>query len=652
MKENPEKFLPEKYPELPGSKPVERAVQKKLRAGEKGPQTKEARVEAYMERIEKILSSGNKISDERGWELLKNKLIKEFTIDADDPDSLAKIAYALYESEKKIAIEQGRGAEIEQLERETERQGGPFRRYKQSVREKQQVQKETLTEWLNYLKTNDAEYPMWFRYFTVRNLQKMGAWEKAKGEYSKRAPLTIAPFPELNPEALGFVYKALSSGLHKEDLTGEENKEKRQKLEQLTARKDFAKLYAFAQLETAGQLNKESLKGKWIKYHQRSNPHLLEQALRKKNTHWCTAEGSAPAHLQRGDFYAYYTQNPKTGQYTEPRIAIRMAGEQITEIRGIEAGQELEVAMAPALEEKLKEFGPKADAYRKKAADMKKMTELDNKSFGKDKKTGEETYLNPKLTKEELEFLYEINSPIEGFGYRKDPRIKELRSQRNPEKDMLIIFEATPDQIAKNFQEINENTKAYVGPLQEGIFERIQRLTPNLEHIYTSFPEGRIKRETIEIGGKSEKELEQDLEKAKINVFPSARDMMRNKDFTVSQNKEKTDLIPLKVRDLFPDNKVHATKEIYQRAQELGLELCPAEVGPNYRLQYQDQPLNEWLYIAMKQITARGGGQHVFELGHGVDGLRLLGRWAHPSSEWYPFYSFVFRLRKLKSSKT
>ncbi len=53
--ENPEKFLPEKYPDLPGSKPVERAVQKKLRGGEKGPQTKEERVEAYLDCVEDII---------------------------------------------------------------------------------------------------------------------------------------------------------------------------------------------------------------------------------------------------------------------------------------------------------------------------------------------------------------------------------------------------------------------------------------------------------------------------------------------------------------------------------------------------------------------------------------------------------------------
>ena len=106
--ENPEKFLDEKYPDLAGSRPVERAVQKKIQRGEKGPENKEGRVQAYFSRIEEIVSRGNSVSDERGWELLKNKIIKEFAIN-DDPDSLVKIAYGLYEAEKKLAVEQGRG---------------------------------------------------------------------------------------------------------------------------------------------------------------------------------------------------------------------------------------------------------------------------------------------------------------------------------------------------------------------------------------------------------------------------------------------------------------------------------------------------------------------------------------------------------------
>ena len=58
---------------------------------------------------------------------------------------------------------------------------------------------------------------------------------------------------------------------------------------------------------------------------------------------------------------------------------------------------------------------------------MKQLTAIYEKCFKIDKKTIDKTSLNPVLTKEELQFLYKINAPIEGFGYEKDPRIEEIR---------------------------------------------------------------------------------------------------------------------------------------------------------------------------------------------------------------------------------
>ena len=52
-----------------------------------------------------------------------------------------------------------------------------------------------------------------------------------------------------------------------------------------------------------------------------------------------------------------------------------------------------------------------------------------------------------KLTKEELRFLYEIDHKIEGFGYGKDPRIKEIKSKRNIKKDLACIFDCKEEEV-------------------------------------------------------------------------------------------------------------------------------------------------------------------------------------------------------------
>ena len=163
----------------------------------------------------------------------------------------------------------------------------------------------------------------------------------------------------------------------------------------------------------------------------------------------------------------------------------------VAEVRGVAAEQNLDSYIGGVVQEKLKEF-PDGAVYEKKAQDMKLLTVAENKV-----RSGQE------LSKDDLVFIYEINAPIEGFGYQRDPRITELRARRNPDQDVLVVFECTPEQIARNPEDINIDTKAYVGKLVPGIFNIVRDY--NIEHVYTSFPDKKIKREDLEIGGKSER---------------------------------------------------------------------------------------------------------------------------------------------------
>ena len=82
--------------------------------------------------------------------------------------------------------------------------------------------------------------------------------------------------------------------------------------------------------------------------------------------------------------------------------------------------------------------------------------------------------------------------------------------------------------------------------------------------------------------------------------------------------------------------------DIYVRAVSLGFELCPAEVGPALRLDYLDQPLGEFLHIAMKPVARYTGELVNFVVGGGGLGLLLVGGNGDPDVIQPGVVSFVF----------
>lgn len=193
-----------------------------------------------------------------------------------------------------------------------------------------------------------------------------------------------------------------------------------------------------------------------------------------------------------------------------------------------------------------------------------------------------------------------------------------------------------PEEIAQGPEEITEATKVYLGKLTPEII----RL--DIENIYSSFPEGKIQKYNIEIGGKTKKELKAELQSKGIYVYPYACDLLDSPDFTTSKNIESKNLVRLTVGALgFTSSPT--IDQIYKRAEELGLGLCPAEVGPRLRLSYSG---GDWMWIAMKQITDRDRGPKIFCLDHDADELILYASYASPGGQWALGSKFVFSLRK------
>ncbi len=637
--ENTTQLLKNKW-KLDESKEVKKAAEVTRRhTGEWPKRDPLSRIQNYLDRLDNLINptplEGHPNFDrkERNLEMLKVRLHDRYVVKPDE------IPEGFWENQRRIIRERGQGGDLAQVDFDELK--------RQNTEAIIADQTSSLDKWADYFFSSDSSWvPDSLKYYTFRSVLDMAEYDKEKKEYPKRSKGTTKPFPDLNREALEYVLDAVNK---KYQQTQQERKAEEQQrkaagreltdIEKLLEGENFAKLYAYA-IEKVTPASPEQLaatSGQWVKYDHRSDHMPLVQSLQGHGTGWCTAgESTAQKQLQGGDFYVYYSLD-QDGKPTIPRVAIRMEENKIAEIRGIAADQNLDSGAAQIVDEKLKEFGTEGQSYKKRAHDMEFLTIIDHK-----------TQENQPLTGQELAFLYEIDSPIEGFGYSKDPRITEVRSKRNVDEDMLVVFNCDRNQIAHNMRELRPNKKAYVGKLESGIFDQIVRY--NIEQVYTSFPEGKIRLQTDEIGGKNREQLKQELAQLEqtnlLWVSTWAKSMIDNPKFTTRTTPDDIQTVRLTVQDLGFDRGTPTTDQIYKKAAELGLELCPAELGVHRRLKNLNQPEEDWYYIGMKPITASDGSPDVFALVRYGGRLGLDERWAGPGREWGLGSRFVFGLRK------
>lgn len=588
--ENPN-FLKKKY-DLHKSPEVESAADRTEKSrDEKVPQKPEARIQNYLDRFKEIIDRDDPHKRERGVEALKTVLHREHVIQPDD------IPQSYWDHQREIAREQGHG-DVEITDQ-----------MKQQLAEVLiEDQKSSLDNWVDYMASDDAPYPDWLKYYTVRSVLNLGEYDKEKRSFSKRSKGTVQPYPELNREALAFMLDAMRRKYGDQFVDTEKLTDKdAEKFLELLRKENFGKLYAFSVGKvTPTQAEQLSITdGEWKKYNRGGDDIPLVKSLEGHGTGWCTAsEMTAMNQLDQGDFHVYYSLD-SDGKSTVPRAAIRMQGNKIAEIRGVDEDQNLDPYIGEVVENKLKEFGKEGEAYQKKAADMRHLTEIDKKT-----KAGDQ------LTKEDLSFLYEIDNQIDGFGYRRDPRIEELRSQRNWREDVSVILELEPAQVGRNENEANENTKAYIGPYFKGMFAKL----PNMEHFYTKFPEKKVEfeRDQMTIGTiRRKKDLKWNLKQAGINTGWGGEELIDSPDFKIGKKPKQLDLIYLRVKDMdldrdYPffqadligteddvDEDGNSAPYTKGRMTELGLELCPEEAAPHLALKESKEAHLEGKYTVM-----------------------------------------------------
>jgi hypothetical protein len=412
-----EQFIHQKEPKLHTSEPVEHEQERLKRRGEKISQKPAEKISAWLRVIEQT-HIGHR-EDPRVMERIRESYHKKHVIRPED------IPEGYFENQRRLARERGHG-DIEITD--------------EARRQLTEViiadQESTLDNWLEYFTSPDADsYPMWAKYWAFTNMLKLSSYDKEKHAFGKRDKGTVAPFPDLNREALAYVIDAIVKKAGKEKVQAAEDNPEFQKILQ---GESFGKLYAWAieKVTPAEESELKNASGEWRKFDRNSDHMPLVQSLQGHGTGWCTAgESTAEAQLKSGDFHVYYSYD-KNGKPTVPRVAIRMEGGNIAEVRGVALDQNLDPYVGEVVEKKLAEF-PDGKAYQKKSADMRRLTEIDKKNTA-----GKE------LTKDDLRFLYETDSKIQGFGYGEDPRIGEILAGRDVKEDISLATGFSKDQIS------------------------------------------------------------------------------------------------------------------------------------------------------------------------------------------------------------
>lgn len=315
----------------------------------------------------------------------------------------------------------------------------------------QKVQKDqmaSLDQWLDYLTSPETDYPMWFKYFAFNGMLKLNNFNKENESFGKRTKTTTDFYIELNREALAQVYETILAELEDKPLTTAQERA-------LEHGESFSKLYIHY-LQKQGVFNPDNeIEGKWIKYDWGSDYLPLWESLQGKYTGWCTAgKATAKDQLKHGDFYIYYTKD-KNGDYTNPRIAIRMSGStEIEEVRGVASHQNLESNMLEITEQKLATFHD-YQKFKQRLQDMKDLTKLEQKMKA-----------NEPLSKEDISLLYEIDHTVNGFGYNRDPRLEELRATRDVKQDLMEYYDCTEENIGTQISDfVHKDVVIYFGDL-------------------------------------------------------------------------------------------------------------------------------------------------------------------------------------------
>ncbi|TSC84301.1 MAG: hypothetical protein G01um101413_596 [Parcubacteria group bacterium Gr01-1014_13] len=229
--------------------------------------------------------------------------------------------------------------------------------------------------------------------------------------------------------------------------------------------------------------------------------------------------------------------------------------------------------------------------------------------------------------------------------------LKRLENKKQAEKPVYLdyikrLFKEEFEEFKPDIKQSNLDSTKHLAGLAASFIERVEFFDKII-----SVPD------RITNGGRSVGELEVALREADVLTDGESEiDMIRSEDFKSSilknSEQERISLVRVMPFYLFNDREYRSLEEVNKKAKEFGLELCPPEVGPIYRLAYRregelkkDQQNDEGLTIAMKPIVSSNGFLKTFYLGFSDNGPFICD---DNVDNINPVATLVFRLRPEK----
>lgn len=172
--------------------------------------------------------------------------------------------------------------------------------------------------------------------------------------------------------------------------------------------------------------------------------------------------------------------------------------------------------------------------------------------------------------------------------------------------------------------------------------------------MHSRYPNGSFVTRAVRVGGTRKPALLDALEAQHVALNPAARVLFADSRFITTEVSSVIETVELSVAALgLLDGGTSA--QLFERARELGLSLCPLELGPHLRLQWLDQPDGS-VGFAPTQHRAPPGSVTVasralsdetdvpkgFYLRKIEGVLWLRGYWCDDENVWNPDDRFVF----------